>query len=83
MTILAVLGIFTLNVINDFFAVLFVKKVGAGKATQAALCAMGIEVVAFLTVLAWVASPWYLLPAALGVFAGTFFTVKFDGRRKR
>ena len=80
MTILTALGIFILNAVNDFFAVLFVKKVGAGKATQAALCALGIEIVAFLTVLAWVASPWYLLPAALGVFAGTLFTVKLYGR---
>ncbi len=82
MTILAARGIFILNVVNDFFAVLFVKKVGAGKATQAALCALGIEIVAFLTVLAWVASPWYLLPAACGVFGGTFFTIKFYGGRK-
>ncbi len=74
--ILTGVAIFLLNAVNDYFAVTFVRQVTVGNAGRAALCAVGIEIVAFLTVLAWVESAYFLIPAVLGVSIGTFWTVR-------
>jgi len=81
MNLLVAALIFTLCLVNDLLAVLFVRRVSQGKAMQASLCAMGIECVAFVTVLAWVQSPWFLLPTCGGVFAGTFLMVRHENKK--
>ncbi len=81
MMILTGVLIFLLCLINDFLAVLFVRRVAAGRALQASLCAVGIEIIAFITILAWVQSAWFLFPACGGVFLGTYIMVKYDSKK--
>ena len=76
------IGVFVAMAITDLIWALYIRRVGQGKAAQAGLAASLLLVVGAFVITSYVENHWYLLPAAIGSFLGTFAATKIDCRAK-
>jgi len=67
--------VFAFNVISDVLWVLFIRHVNAGHRVRASLLSVGIVGLGYCSVLFIVSETYLILPALIGCFVGTFFTV--------
>ncbi|MFA6365497.1 MAG: hypothetical protein WCW78_03810 [Candidatus Paceibacterota bacterium] len=73
--------IFGATVLSDMLWAFYIRRSNDGKALSAALFSSAIILSGGLVVVAYVENNWYLLPAALGAFIGTFISIQFDKRK--
>lgn len=75
--------IFFATAASDVLWVFYIRRTSKGKAISAAVFSAMIVLLGGIVVLAYVDNKWYLIPAALGAFAGTIITIKFDIKNKQ
>ena len=75
---LEVILIFLATAVSDVLWVFYIRRTSKGKAISAAAFSSFIVLLGGLVVLAYVDNMWYLIPAALGAFAGTIISIKLD-----
>jgi branched-subunit amino acid ABC-type transport system permease component len=75
---LEVILIFLATAVSDVLWVFYIRRTNKGKAISAAAFSSFIVLLGGLVVLAYVDNIWYLIPAALGAFAGTIISIKLD-----
>lgn len=68
--------------ISDVFWVKCIKSVQETNPFSAASWAIGIFLPTALVTVAYVDNRWLLIPACLGHFAGTYYTVKWEQHKK-
>jgi hypothetical protein len=68
--------------LTDVVWVLYIRRAGEGKAVSAGFLSMLIILFGAYITIEYVGNHWYLLPAVLGAFVGTYLTVVFDKRKK-
>jgi len=74
--------VFVATGVGDIFWTFYIRRTSEGKALQASLFSAAIMVTGGLVIITYVENKWYLVPAALGALAGTYFTVKTDSSRR-
>ena len=65
----------------DALCVLYYRAVHHSFALKAAVLAMAISGVSYITVLPTIPNPWLVIPSILGHGAGTYCSVKFIKKR--
>ena len=80
---LEVILIFLATAASDVLWVFYIRRTSKGKAVSAAAFSSLIVLLGGLVVLAYVDNMWYLIPAAIGAFAGTIITIKLDIKNKK
>ena len=83
LTLLKGIGIFFAMTFSDLIWVFYIRRINQGKAAQAALTSMIIVILGALIIISYVENIWYLVPAVLGAFTGTFLATKFDTKKNR
>ena len=83
MSWLVALGVFAAAFVTDIVWARYTLEVGAHRAVHAGLWAAGIVVCTLISVEAYIASPWYVVPTAAGAALGTYATVRHAARVKR
>jgi len=73
--------VFIATGVGDMFWTFYIRRTGEGKALQASLFSAIIMITGGIVIITYVENKWYLVPAALGALAGTYFTVKRDSSR--
>jgi hypothetical protein len=71
------LGVFLAVALADGLWTLYIVAAAARLPLPAALYSTGIVLTGAFVTLAYVRDRWYLLPAALGAFAGTYLSVLY------
>lgn len=69
--------------LGDVLWTFYIRRTGEGKAFSAALFSMFIVLLGAFITLKYVENAWYLIPAGIGALTGTYFTIKFDIRKRR
>jgi hypothetical protein len=62
----------------DVVWALYIRRAGEGRAASAGFLSMIIILFGAYITIEYVDNHWYLLPAVIGAFIGTYFTVKAD-----
>ena len=70
------LGVFLAVLAADFLWTRYIIATAEGRALVAAGYSSAIVLAGGVTTLAFVASPWYLLPASAGAFVGTWWAAR-------
>ncbi|MFA6407745.1 MAG: hypothetical protein WCV80_03515 [Candidatus Paceibacterota bacterium] len=70
--------VFGATVISDMLWAFYIRRTNDRKALSAALFSAVIVLSGGLIVVAYVENNWYLLPAAMGAFVGTFISIHID-----
>ncbi len=73
--------VFALMVAVDFLWTIYIRRTNQGKAVQAAASSMCVMLFGGLVTISYIDNKWFLVPAALGCFLGTFLTVQLDHKR--
>ncbi|MFA5871019.1 MAG: hypothetical protein WC842_04020 [Candidatus Paceibacterota bacterium] len=81
-SLLKVALVFIATVLSDALWALYIRKTNLGKALSASSLSAVIVLTAGVVAIEYVNNNWYLVPAALGAFVGTYFTIRFDNRKK-
>ena len=68
---------------GDILWALYIRRTNEGAALSAALFSSLIILIGALVITTYIQNSWYLVPTVLGGFAGTFLTVKIDGRKNK
>lgn len=69
--------VFIITAITDGFWAMYFIAMEKREATQAAFWSSLIMLCMAVNVVSYVESKWYILPAVLGAFVGTYFIVKY------
>lgn len=80
--ILKAIVVFLVTAVSDTLWAVYIRRVTDGKSFSASTLSAIIIIAGGLVAIEYISNNWYLLPAALGAFVGTFFTIKFDGKKK-
>ena len=73
--------VFIATGVGDMFWTFYIRRTSEGKALQASLFSAAIMIAGGIVIITYVENKWYLIPATLGAFVGTYFTVKKDSSR--
>jgi hypothetical protein len=65
---------------TDVFWTLLVLKTAQGRKLSAAIFSVILVFLSAVTITSFVENYWYVIPAALGAFLGTYVTVRRDRR---
>lgn len=74
--------VFAVTTLSDVFWAIYIRRVSDRKMLSAASISSFIVLFAGFAAIEYVGNNWYLVPAMLGAFVGTFFTLKIDGRKE-
>jgi len=74
--------VFLATVLSDTLWAMYIRRTNLGKALSASSLSAVIVLTAGVVAIEYVNNNWYLIPAALGAFVGTYITIKFDNRKK-
>jgi|GEM_PF-1014745 len=74
--------VFLATVLSDTLWAMYIRRTNLGKALSASSLSAVIVLTAGVVAIEYVNNNWYLIPAALGAFVGTYITIKFDNRQK-
>ena len=70
------IGVFLAVLVADFLWARFIIATSARRAIPAATYSALIIIAGGVTTLAFVESPWYLIPASAGAFVGTWWAAR-------
>ncbi len=73
--------VFTATFLADIFWTFYIRKVSQGKAFGAASYSLLVAIMGAFSTYQFIINYWMIIPAALGAFIGTYFTVKWDIRK--
>ena len=71
--------VFLATFITDVLWTLLVRRTTQGRALSASIYSTLIVLLSAVAITSFVENGWYVIPSALGAFAGTYLTVKIDG----
>lgn len=74
--------VFAVTTLSDVFWAIYIRRVSERKMLAAASISSLIVLFAGFAAIEYVGNNWYLIPAMLGAFVGTFFTLKIDGKKE-
>ncbi len=74
------IAVFLTTFFTDVMWTMCIRKTAQGRALGAAVCSMILVLLSAVTITSFVGNPIYIIPAAIGAFAGTYITVRV-GRR--
>jgi hypothetical protein len=72
--------VFIATGVGDMFWTFYIRRTSEGRALQASLFSAAIMIAGGIVIITYVENKWYLIPATLGAFVGTYLTVKKDSR---
>jgi len=72
------LMVFVVTTLSDVFWAIYIRRVSDRKMFSAASISSLIVLFAGFAAIEYVGNNWYLVPAMLGAFVGTYFTLKID-----
>ena len=72
------IAVFFAMFFTDIFWTMLVRKTTQGKALAAAIYSVILVLLSAVAITSFVEETIYLVPAALGAFAGTYLTVKIN-----
>jgi len=77
------LVVFLVTAFSDTLWAIYIRRVTHGKTLSASTLSAIIIIAGGLVAIEYIGNNWYLLPAAIGAFVGTFLTIKFDNRKAK
>ena len=75
--------VFLVTAVSDTLWAIYIRRVTDGKSLSASTLSAVIIIAGGLVAIEYISNNWYLLPAALGAFVGTFFTIKLDKKKEK
>jgi hypothetical protein len=72
--------VFVLMLVTDVVWTVYIRRVGQGHALQSAVMATALLAMGGFVVVSYTENHWMLIPACLGSFVGTYFTVRWEKR---
>lgn len=80
---LSFLIVFLAAFVTDICWAFYVNRVKEGKALSSGIWAVFLFLTGSVATTAYVTNPWYLVPAAVGAFAGTVITVWYNSFERK
>jgi hypothetical protein len=80
--ILTALFVFIATGVADVIWVLYIRRVNQGKALASSIFGVIIWFLSAAVVVEYVENKWYLIPAGLGAFIGTYCMVHLESKEK-
>ena len=77
MTIQITLTVFFAMALTDYGWAVYISKVQAAQALSSATWSVVLFLMGSIGIVAFTTNIWYLLPAAVGAFVGTYLGVKY------
>ena len=75
--------VFASSLTLDALSAYFVRVTARGEATRASLVSVGIAVLGYINLAAFIGNPLYAVPEIAGGMIGTYAVIKFDRQRTR
>lgn len=69
--------------VTDICWAYYIRRVKDAQALQSSLWAVFLFLTGAVGAISYVNNPWFLIPATLGAFVGTFSAVYLDGKKQR
>lgn len=74
--IITIISVFAAVFIADIIWVFYIKYVAESEAVRASITAVILYILSAIVVIAYTSNIWYLVPASIGGFFGTYAAIK-------
>ncbi|MDI6733919.1 MAG: hypothetical protein QMD50_00285 [Patescibacteria group bacterium] len=78
-----IISVFFATILADVLWTLYIRRTNEGRAFSAAFFSAAIIVLGGMVVTSYVENAFYLIPATIGGFLGTWITIKYDLRKNK
>jgi hypothetical protein len=75
--VIKIMIVFVAVFIADIIWVFYIKYVAMSKAIRASMMAVIVYVLSAIVIVTYISNIWYLLPASIGSYFGTYTAIKF------
>jgi hypothetical protein len=82
-TILSVLYVFAAVTLIEIIWVFYIKQINLSMANRAGWIAVAMQLLGAVVIIAWTSNQWFLIPACVGAYVGTYCAIKLHDYLER